>query len=142
MLAVSDEGAASAVFSGSAGVADESVFPASEAVLLASDADGVSAGFIAASDVVLSLAGAIVDADGAGFASSGLFSLQDATPVAAQLRTATTSTLPNLFTSFLSSCRVFDRRYLQRILDLDALRPRGTRSPGQDRTMIGGLADT
>jgi hypothetical protein len=104
MLAVSDEGAASDFFSGSAGVADdELVFAASEAVLLASDAEGVVAGFIEASDDVLSAAGAVV---AAGVLSSGLFSLQDATPAAAQLRTATASTLPNLFTSFLSSCLV------------------------------------
>jgi hypothetical protein len=86
MLSVSDEGAAS------------------EAVLLVSDADGVSTGFVEASDDALSVAGAVVAADDTGFVSSGLFSLQDATPAAEQLRTATASTLPNLFTSFLSSC--------------------------------------
>jgi hypothetical protein len=107
MLAVSDEGAASDFFSGSAGAADdESAFAASEAVLLVSDAEGVSADFIEASVDVLSVAGAVVAADAAGFVSSGLFSLQDATPAAAQLRTATASTLPNLFTSFLSSCLI------------------------------------
>jgi hypothetical protein len=104
MLSVSAEGAASDFVS--AGVADdESVFAASEAVLLVSD-EGVSADFIEASDDVLSAVGAVVAAEDAGFVSCGLFSLQDATPAAEQLRTATASTLPNLFTSFLSSCLV------------------------------------
>jgi hypothetical protein len=105
MLSVSDEGAASDFVS--AGAADdELVFATSEAVLLVSDAEVAAADFIEASDDVLSAVGAVVAAEDAGFVSCGLFSLQDATPAAEQLRTATASTLPNLFTSFLSSCLV------------------------------------